>query len=280
MKEFWDNISTKEELDKDDEYINRQLRWREIKRNLNGVKTILDIGAATGSFSIPLAKMGYDVTHFDLSDKMIDVAKEKAKGINNIAFIQGNAKDLSIFNDRQFDFVLNLDGAISFSGTDAEKVISESSRVTRNKMLISASNKGCMVATWLNFSLNQYKELTPAVYEMMNHGYWNVNQYAENKEIAEKFFPVDSFKAYTPNELKKELEKNNMKVLFSRSLGSLSHLYLLHLYRQFPNEKQSNNMNTSEDFINACEKFDIEIMPNGPGSFRRAGVIALAERNT
>ena len=58
MKEFWDNISTKEELDKDDEYINRQLRWREIKRNLNGVKTILDIGAATGAFSIPLAKMG------------------------------------------------------------------------------------------------------------------------------------------------------------------------------------------------------------------------------
>lgn len=278
MKEFWDSMATKEEIDIDDEYINRQLRWREIKRNLNGVKTILDIGAATGSFSIPLAKMGYDVTHFDLSDKMIDVAKEKGKGLNNITFIQGDAKDLSMFMDRQFDLVLNLDGAISFSGRDAEKVISESSRVTKNKMLISVSNKACMVATWLNFSLSQFKELTPAVYEMMNNGYWDVDQFDENREIADNFFPVESFKAYTPNELKTELEKNNMKVLFSRSLGSLSHLYLLHLYRQFPNEKQSNNFNTSEDFIDLCEKFDIEIMPNGPGSFRRAGVIALAER--
>ncbi len=278
MIEFWDEMSTKEEVDKDDEYINRQLRWREIERNLEGVHTILDIGAATGAFSIPLAKMGYDVTHFDISNKMIDVAKNKAKGLDNITFIQGNAKDLSMFADRHFDLVLNLDGAISFSGIDADIVISESCRVSKNKLLVSVSNKGCMVATWLNFSINQHKSITPAVYEMMKNGYWNLDQFDTNKAIAENYFPIESFKAYTPQELKRTLEENKMKVQFSRSIGSLSHLYLLHLYRQKPNEAKSSNIDNSEQFIDLCEKFDIEIMPNGPGSFRRAGVIALAEK--
>lgn len=278
MIEFWDKISIREEMDIDDEYINRQLRWREIERNLNGVKTILDIGAVTGAFSIPLAKMGYDVTHFDLSNKMIDVAKDKAKGLDNITFIQGNASDMSMFADGHFDLVLNLDGAISFSGKDADKVIAESCRVTKNKLLVSVSNKACMIATWLNFSINQYDSITPAVYEMLENGYWDINQFDTNKEIGENFFPIESFKAFSPEELKTKLEENKMEVRFSRSLGSLSHLYLLHLYRQKPNELQSSNIDSSEEFIDLCEKFDIDVMPNGPGSFRRAGVIALAER--
>ena len=42
--EFWNRIAPREEVDLDDEFINRQLRWREIERNLDGVETILDIG--------------------------------------------------------------------------------------------------------------------------------------------------------------------------------------------------------------------------------------------
>ena len=173
-----------------------------------------------------------------------------------------------MFPDKHFDLVLNLDGAISFSGRDADKVISESSRVTKNKLLVSVSNKGCMVATWLNYSFNQHNKLAPSVYEMMNNGYWDINQYDTNEDIAENLFPIESFKAYTPEELKTELEKNKMIVMFSRSLGSLSHLYLIHLYRQKPNEMQSKNIDNSKEFIDLCEKFDIEIMPMVTGMDR------------
>lgn len=277
MVDWWDKLANKEEVDIDDELINRQLRWREIERNLSGVETILDIGAATGAFSIPLAQEGYKVTHLDLSDKMIEVAKEKAEGLDNITFIRADAKDLSMFEDNQFDLVLNLDGAVSFSGKNAGKIIAESCRVSRKRLLLSASNKGCMAATWLNYSMNLFNNITPAVHEMIDNGYWEKSQFETNKKIYESYFNIESFKAYTPIELKSELEKNNMKVLFSRSLGSLTHLYLLHLYRQNPYALQSQNLKASEDFVDLCEKFDKEIMPDGPGSFRRAGVIALAE---
>lgn len=30
-------------------------------------------------------------------------------------------------------------------------------------------------------------------------------------------------------------------------------------------------------FIDLCEQYDEEIMPDGPGSFRRSGIIAVAE---
>ena len=54
-----------------DTFINRALRWREIERHLDGVQNILEIGAATGRFSIPLARRGFEVTHFDFSTKML-----------------------------------------------------------------------------------------------------------------------------------------------------------------------------------------------------------------
>lgn len=276
--EWWDKMSAKEEVDIDDELINRQLRWREIERNLYGVETILDIGAATGAFSIALAQKGYKVTHLDISSKMIAVAKEKAAGLDNIAFVQADAKDLTMFKDREFDLVLNLDGAISFSGKDASKVISESCRVTGKRLLVTTSNKACMAVTWLNYSMNLFDVITPSVYEMMEKGYWDNSQFETNKAIAQNYFNIESFKAFSPEELRDELENCSMKVKFSRSIGSLTHLYLLHLYRQKPDSMQSPNLRLTEDFIDMCEKYDIEVMPNGPGSFRRAGVIALAER--
>ena len=56
--QFWDAVSPTEETDYDDEKIHRLLRWKALENHLEGVTSILDIGAATGAFSIPLAKMG------------------------------------------------------------------------------------------------------------------------------------------------------------------------------------------------------------------------------
>lgn len=128
-EEFWDKVSTVEENDYDDEKVNRLLRWKAINETLGGVRTILDIGAATGAFSIPLSKMGYEVTHFDLSQDMINKAILKSKDMDNIKFVKGNAVDLSLFEEDEFDLVLCFDGAISFSGKNSNKVIKESCRV-------------------------------------------------------------------------------------------------------------------------------------------------------
>ncbi|WBW95805.1 class I SAM-dependent methyltransferase [Oceanirhabdus sp. W0125-5] len=279
ITDWWDRMSSVEEVDYDDEYVNRQLRWREILRNLKGIKTILDVGGATGVFSIPLAKAGFKVTHLDISDKMLKTAKNKADklGINNITFIKGDASDLNMFKDGEFDLVLNQDGPISFSGVKASKVIGESCRVTKKRLIVSVSNKACMTATWLNYSMKTLKDMSPSVVEMMDNGMWEMDKYHNGEDLC----TINELKAFSCNELKDELEKNGMKVSAVRSIGSLTHMYLIHLYRQHSaNEvkKMMDKLSKKEEFIELCERYDIEVMPDGPGSFRRAGIIGVCEK--
>ena len=114
-KRFWDDISAIETIDYDDEYINRALRFKVLEDNLEGVETILDIGAGTGAFSIPLAKKGYKVTHFDISPEMIRLAKENAKDLPNISFIEGDASSLP-FEDDSYGIVVERDKKSGESG--------------------------------------------------------------------------------------------------------------------------------------------------------------------
>jgi len=77
---WWDAKAPEEEQDLADEAINRALRWREIELHLAGVRTVLDIGAGTGAFSIPLARRGFAATHVDFSPAMLALARHKAEG--------------------------------------------------------------------------------------------------------------------------------------------------------------------------------------------------------
>ena len=272
-KRFWDDISAIETIDYDDEYINRALRFKVLEDNLEGVETILDIGAGTGAFSIPLAKKGYKVTHFDISPEMIRLAKENAKDLPNISFIEGDASSLP-FEDDSFDLVICFDGAISFSGRNADKVLSEIIR-TGKRILVSASNKGCMSATWLNYSLSKGKGIHPSVRDMLEKGFFDKSDY----EDADELTAIKELKAYTPKELREILEKSGLEVKECRSIGSLTHLYLMHLYRAYPEaevNKKINEISRDPEFIELCDYYDRFVMPEGPGSFRRAGVIAAA----
>ena len=127
---WWDDKAATEEQDLSDEAINRALRWREIERHLRGVRTVLSVGGGTGAFTIPLAKRGLAVTHLDLSPVMLALARQKAAGLPSLELIEGNAVNLSRFEDRSFDLVPNIDGAISFCGSMAEVAIAETCRVS------------------------------------------------------------------------------------------------------------------------------------------------------
>ena len=81
---------------------------RYIQKFLKPGAKILEIGAATGRYSITLAKMGYDVTAVDLTPKNVEVMKSKSKRLKNFNCMVGDALDLSMFEDKTFDMVLNL----------------------------------------------------------------------------------------------------------------------------------------------------------------------------
>lgn len=102
---------------------------------------ILDIGCGTGNFSIKLAKRGCRVTGIDISQKMLDVAKDKAsQEALDIEFICMDVADLK-FADNEFDAVISI-AAFEFI-KDVKIALSEIFRVVRvgGQILIGTINR-------------------------------------------------------------------------------------------------------------------------------------------
>ena len=117
---------------------------KELLQSLDGIKTAFDGGAGCGRFSILLAKQGIRVTHFDISQPMIDKAKEIAalEGVSErITFVKGALEDLNAYTDRSFDLVMSFDSPISYTYPDEEKVIGELVRIANKRILISVSSR-------------------------------------------------------------------------------------------------------------------------------------------
>ena len=117
---------------------------RELLLSLDGIKTAFDGGAGCGRFSILLAKQGIHVTHFDISQPMIDKAKEIAEreGVaDRITFVKGALEDLSAYADRSFDLVMSFDSPISYTYPNQEKVIGELVRIANKRIMISVSSR-------------------------------------------------------------------------------------------------------------------------------------------
>ena len=109
---------------------------KELLLNLDGIETAFDGGAGCGRFSILLAKHGVKVTHFDISQPMIDKAKEIAEkeGVSgNITFVRGALEDLSAYADHSFDLVMSFDSPISYTYPNQEKVIGELVRIAKKR---------------------------------------------------------------------------------------------------------------------------------------------------
>ena len=92
---------------------------------------VLDIGCGTGNFSIKLAKKGCKVTGIDLSDKMLDLAREKTAKKN--LFI--DYYNMSVYNikfpTQHFDAIFSM-ATFEFV-RDMEKAINEAFRVCKDK---------------------------------------------------------------------------------------------------------------------------------------------------
>jgi len=97
-----------------------------------GAKHVLEIGAGTGRYSVPLAREGFDVTALELVEHNLDVLRGKLTGGEKLTALQGNALDLSRFADGSFDLVL-LPGPMYhlFTFEDKQKALAEAVRVTK-----------------------------------------------------------------------------------------------------------------------------------------------------
>ncbi len=113
---------------------------------------ILDIGAGTGRYSVPLAAEGYDVSAVELVKHNLGLLKAKA---SSVKAYQGNALKLKRFSDGQFDMAL-LFGPMYhlFTHEDKLKALNEAKRVVRPGGII-------LVA----YLMNEYSVITYAFKE-------------------------------------------------------------------------------------------------------------------
>jgi 2-polyprenyl-3-methyl-5-hydroxy-6-metoxy-1,4-benzoquinol methylase len=127
-----------------DDIIQKAHLEREIASRLDGVRKILDAGAGTGRFSIPLARRGFQVTHLDISQGMIDTARQLAQDagvLDRMRFERGRVGDLTRYENGTFDLVICCDAPISYTYPDHVRTIAELTRVTAQALVISVSSR-------------------------------------------------------------------------------------------------------------------------------------------
>ncbi len=127
-----------------DDIIQKDHIQRKLLEHLDGIHTVFDGGAGSGRFSILLARHGCHVTHFDISQPMIDKARELAarEGVSDrITFVKGALEDLGAYRDREFDLVMSFDAPVSYTYPNQNRIIGELVRIAGKRIMISVSSR-------------------------------------------------------------------------------------------------------------------------------------------
>lgn len=93
--------------------------------------SVLDLGCGDGTTALPAARLGANVLGVDIARNLVEAGKKRAKdeGLTNCTFQEGDASELRDLQDRTFDLVVSVFGAM-FAPKPFE-VAKEMVRVTR-----------------------------------------------------------------------------------------------------------------------------------------------------
>ena len=211
---------------------------RYIEKFLKPGAKILEIGAGTGRYSIALAKKGYDVTAVDLTPKNVEIMKTKSKRLKNFTCIVADALDLSMFEDKTFDMVLNLGPMYHlFHKKDKNRAVAETLRVAKRGAI-------CMFAYIASASLMT--------------GYGILHQAAarlgELMDESGRFkdAPEEIFSAFYIEDFKKLFEKTNTKYITNVATDGIAYA-MRDLIEKLP--KKGYEVFLKWHFL-TCERYD------------------------
>ncbi|MCF0229361.1 MAG: methyltransferase domain-containing protein [Parasporobacterium sp.] len=137
LEEYYNKFNEEKRLDSRHGRVEFVISMKYIHDYLKPGDRILDIGAGTGRYSIPLHNEGYDVTALELVQHNLGIMKQKCPELK--AF-KGNALKLKRFQDDSFDLIL-LFGPMYHLLSFEEKLqaLNEAKRVTRPGGIILAA---------------------------------------------------------------------------------------------------------------------------------------------
>jgi SAM-dependent methyltransferase len=75
---------------------------------------VLDLGCGDGTTAVPAARLGADVLGVDIASNLVEAGNRRAReeGLANLKFQEGDACDLVGLDDRTFDLVVSIFGAM------------------------------------------------------------------------------------------------------------------------------------------------------------------------
>lgn len=261
-----------------DDIIQKSHIEKELLSHLDGIRTVFDGGAGCGRFSILLAKHGCEVTHFDISQPMIDKARELAEKegvLDRITFVKGALEHLEAFRDSSFDMVISFDAPVSYTYPNQEKVIAELVRICRKRIMISVSSRLGYLPYLANpIQKNQFildpdcgdsfvkwcvANRADAIEAFRFHReavgkLWEEGLMGGDEEIAEYErggAPWCITYTFMPDELEGILKRNGVKNIELAGPGAYA--------RTLPNEllvKMMKNPGQRSDFLDFCHRFD------------------------
>ncbi len=129
LEEYYNKFNEEKRLNSRHGQVEYRISMKYIHEYLKDGDKLIDIGAGTGRYSIPLFEEGYDVTAVELVQHNLGMLKQKNP---NVKAYKGNACKLKRFQENEFDFAL-LFGPM-YHLTDREdkiKALKEAQRVVK-----------------------------------------------------------------------------------------------------------------------------------------------------
>lgn len=132
ITEFYNEYNEDGRLQSKNGMVEYLTTMRYIDKYLKPGMRVLEIGAATGRYSHALARKGYSVDAVELVQHNIEIFQKNTQPGEVVTIRQGNAKDLSFFEDNTYDITLLL-GPMYHLFTVEEQIqaLSEAIRVTK-----------------------------------------------------------------------------------------------------------------------------------------------------
>lgn len=183
---------------------------RYVQKYLKPNCRILEVGAGTGRYSLYYASQGYKVNSIEYVQHNLDVLKSKITDNMNIVAEQGDAIDLSRFEDNIFDIVLVL-GPLYHLYTEEEinKCINEAKKVCKNNgvMMFAYLPNDSIMISWALLKGH------------LKFGYGN-KRFDQNFKIISE--PSEIMRAFYIDELEKIMNSNNIEKINNISTSGVA----------------------------------------------------------
>ena len=106
---YYNNDPQREHARLEEHQLEYDLTWRYLDHYLPAQGSILEVGAATGRYTLELAQRGYQVTAVDMSAALMEICRQRIAGAGlekHVRFVVADARDLGDVAKVDFDAAL------------------------------------------------------------------------------------------------------------------------------------------------------------------------------